>query len=45
MYYLSTVNLHEDLKYVNLLSNYRLAVKHMNSKHDSCLVMNTNFSN
>jgi hypothetical protein len=43
--YLSTITLNEILKFVYLLSTYSLAFNHMNSKHDSRLVMNMTFSN
>jgi ribulose-5-phosphate 4-epimerase/fuculose-1-phosphate aldolase len=39
IHYLSNVTLHEILKIVHLHSRYSLAVKYMNSKHDSRLVM------
>jgi hypothetical protein len=45
MFYLSTVNLHEVLKFVYFHSTYNLAVKYMNSKHNSRLVMNSDIFN
>jgi hypothetical protein len=44
-YYLSSVNMHEVLKFVNLHSIYSLAVKYINSMHNSRLVMNSDSSN
>jgi hypothetical protein len=45
MYFLSTVNLHNVLKFVYLNSTYSLAVNYMNSKNNSLLVMNSDLSN
>jgi hypothetical protein len=45
IYYLFIVNLHEILTFVYMQSTYSLAVKYINCKHDSSLVMNMTISN